>query len=111
MTIMPAAEFQVRTDLLIDAVAKAENIEASAEEVEQYAKDFAERVNAKVEEVKSYFGEAYLAEEKKRQKATDLILESAVVGELPAAEPEEKAEEPAAEEKTEEKAEEEPKAE
>ena len=35
MTIMPAAEFQVRTDLLLDAVIKAENIEVTEEEAEE----------------------------------------------------------------------------
>ncbi|MDO4972897.1 MAG: trigger factor [Eubacteriales bacterium] len=96
MTIMPAAEFQVKNDLLIDAVVKAENIEVSDEEAEEYVKKVAESVNASVEEIKQYFGAEYIAQEKKREKATNVILESAVVGEMPAAE--EKAEEPAAEE-------------
>ena len=96
MTIMPAAEFQVKNDLLIDAVVKAENIEVSDEEAEEYVKKVAESVNASVEEIKQYFGAEYIAQEKKREKATNVILESAVVGEAPAAE--EKAEEPAAEE-------------
>ena len=52
-----------------------------------------ESVNASVDEVKQYFGADYIAQEKKREKAAALILESAVVGEAPAAE------EPAAEEK------------
>ena len=95
MTIMPAAEFQVKHDLLIDAVVKAENIEVSEEEVEEYAKKIAESVGASVEEVKQYFGLEYIAQEKKREMATSLILDSAVVGEAPAAEAEseEKAEE------------------
>ena len=96
MTIMPAAEFQVKNDLLIDAVVKAENIEVSDEEAEEYVKKVAESVNASVEEIKQYFGAEYIAQEKKREKATNVILDSAVVGEAPAAE--EKAEEPAAEE-------------
>ena len=95
MTIMPAAEFQVKNDLLIDAVVKAENIEVSDEEAEEYVKKVAESVNASVEEIKQYFGAEYIAQEKKREKATNVILDSAVVGEAPAAE--EKAEEPATE--------------
>ena len=98
MTIMPAAEFQVKQDLLIDAVVKAENIEVSDEEAEEYVKKVAESVNASVEEIKQYFGAEYIAREKKREKATEIILSSAVVGEAPAA----------AEEKAEEKAEETP---
>ena len=101
MTIMPAAEFQVKNELLIDAVAKAENIEVSEEEAEEYVKKVAESVNASVDEVKQYFGADYIAQEKKREKATAVILDSAVVGEAPAAE-EEKAEEKAEEAKAEE---------
>ena len=98
MTIMPAAEFQVKQDLLIDAVVKAENLSVSDEEAEEYVKKVAEGVNASVEEIKQYFGAEYIAREKKREKATEIILSSAVVGEAPAA----------AEEKAEEKAEETP---
>ena len=87
-TIMPAAEFQVKNDLLIDAVAKAENIEVSEEEAEEYVKKVAESVNASVEEIRQYFGAEYIAQEKKREKAAALILDSALVGEAPAAEAE-----------------------
>lgn len=97
MTIMPAADFQVRTDLLLEAVIKAENIEVSEEEAEEYVKKVAESVNASVEEIKQYFGSDYIAEERKREKATDIIIGGAVVGELPVAE-EKAGEEPAAEE-------------
>lgn len=95
MTIMPAAEFQVKNDLLLSAVAKAENLSVSDEEAEEYVKKVAESVNASVEEIKQYFGADYIAQEKKREKATNIILDSAVVGEAPAAEAEseEKAEE------------------
>ena len=95
MTIMPAAEFQVKNDLLLSAVVKAENLSVSDEEAEEYVKKVAESVNASVEEIKQYFGAEYIAQEKKREKATNIILDSAVVGEAPAAEAEseEKAEE------------------
>lgn len=86
MTIMPAAEFQVRSDLLLDAVIKAENIEVTEEEAEEYVKKVAETVNASVDEIKQYFGADYIAEEKKREKATNIIVDSAVVGEAPAEE-------------------------
>ena len=51
-------------------------------------------VPASVDEIKQYSGAAYIAEEKQREKATDIIIGSAVVGELPA---EEKTEESSAE--------------
>ena len=86
MTIMPAAEVQVRTDLLLDAVIKAENIEVTEEESEEYVKKVAETVNASVDEIKQYFGADYIAEEQKREKATNIIVDSAVVGEAPAEE-------------------------
>ena len=34
--IMPGAEFNVKNDLLLDAIIKAENIEATEEELEEY---------------------------------------------------------------------------
>ena len=86
MTIMPAAEYQVRSDLLLDAVIKAENIEVTEEEAEEYVKKVAETVNASVDEIKQYFGAEYIAEEQKREKATNIIIDSAVVGEAPAEE-------------------------
>ena len=101
ITVLPAAEFQVRTDLLLEAVANAEQIELSEEEAEEYAKSVAESVNASVEEVKNFFGSEYLAQEKKREKATEIILGSAVVGEAPEQEQSEE-EQPAPEEKAEE---------
>lgn len=91
--IMPSAEQQVKQELLLEAVAAAENLEVSEEEAEEYVKKVAENVQASVEEIKKYFGADYIAAEKKREKATDLILSSAVVGEAPAKEEEEKKEE------------------
>ena len=86
MTIMPAAEFQVRTDLLLDAVNKAENSGGTEEDSGEYVKKVAETVNASVDEIKQYFGADYIAEEQKREKATNIIVDSAVVGEAPAEE-------------------------
>jgi len=83
VTIMPAAEYQVRNDLLLEAVIKAENIEVSEEEAAEYVKKVAESVNASEDEIREYFGADYIAREKQREKAGDIILNSAVVGELP----------------------------
>ena len=84
--IMPSAEQQVKQELLLEAVAAAENLEVSEEAAEEYVKKVAESVNASVEEIKNYFGAEYIAEEKKREMATELIVNSAVVGEAPAEE-------------------------
>ena len=77
-TIRPAAEFQVRNDLLLEAVIKAENIETTEEENREYLNKVAESIGAKAEEVEKYFGMDYIAEEKKKEKASTLIIDSAV---------------------------------
>ena len=51
-TIRPAAEFQVRNDLLLEAVIKAENIETTEEENREYLNKVAESIGAKAEEVR-----------------------------------------------------------
>ena len=85
LNIRPAAEYQVKNDLLLDAVVAAEKIEASAEEIDAYVAKMAESFGAKAEQIKSYFGEEMLAEEVKKEKAGKLIVDSAVVA-APAAE-------------------------
>ena len=77
-TIRPAAEFQVRNDLLLEAVIKAENIETTEEENREYLNKVAESIGTKAEEVEKYFGMDYIAEEQKKEKASTLIIESAV---------------------------------
>ncbi len=77
-TIRPAAEFQVRNDLLLEAVIKEEKIETTEEENREYLNKVAESIGAKAEEVEKYFGMDYIAEEQKKEKASTLILESAV---------------------------------
>ena len=77
-TIRPAAEFQVRNDLLLEAVIEAENIETTEEENREYLNKVAESIGAKAEEVEKYFGMDYIAAEQKKEKASTLILESAV---------------------------------
>ena len=90
VSIRPGAQVQVKNDLLIEAVIKAENIEVTDEEVEEYLNKVAESIQAQPEEVKNYFGLAFLAGERKKEKATNLIIDSAVITE--AAPEEEKAE-------------------
>ena len=90
VSIRPGAQVQVKNDLLIEAVIKAENIEVSDEEVEEYLNKVAESIQAQPEEVKNYFGFEFLAGERKKEKATNLIIDSAVITE--AAPEEEKAE-------------------
>ena len=90
VSIRPGAQVQVKNDLLIEAVIKAENIEVTDEEVEEYLNKVAESIQAQPEEVKNYYGLEFLAGERKKEKATNLIIDSAVITE--AAPEEEKAE-------------------
>ena len=82
-SILPSAQMQVRTELLLEAVAKAENIEMTEEEAEAYLKRIAESVNAKPEEIKEYFGMDTIRNEYLKEQATNVIIDSAEVGEMP----------------------------
>ncbi len=92
-SILPSAQLQVRTELLLEAVAEAENIELAEEETDAYLQRIADSVNAKPEEIKEYFGLETIRNEYKKEKATNIIMESAEIGEMeepaPAEEPEE----------------------
>ncbi len=77
-SIRPAAEMQVKTELLLEAVAKAENLEPTEEELDAYAAKMAEGIGASAEDVKRYFGADYLMDETKRNQAMELIVSSAV---------------------------------
>ena len=69
-SIRPAAEYQVRNDLLLEAVIEAEKIENTEDEIREYLDKVAESVGAKPEQVEQYFGMDYIAAEKKKEKAT-----------------------------------------
>jgi trigger factor len=84
--LRPGAEFQVKNDLLIDAIVKAENIEVTDEDVEEYLKKVGEDVKASPEDLKQYFGIDFIKEECKKDKANSVIFDSAVVGEAKPAE-------------------------
>ncbi len=89
-SILPSAQYQVRTELLLEAVAKAENIELTEEETDAYLQRIADSVNAKPEEIKEYFGLETIQNEYKKEKATSVIMDSAEIGEMDKpAEPEE----------------------
>ena len=98
-SIRPAAEAQVKTELLLEAVAKAENLEPTDEELEAYYQKTAEGVRATVDDVKRYFGETFLKNELKKEQAMNLIVENAIAKSADETQPEEAAAE--AEEKAE----------
>lgn len=80
-TLRPAAVYQVKQELLLDAVAAAENIEVTDEDTDEYIKGAAETVNAKPEDILNYFGMDFIRNEFKKEKATKIIIESASVSE------------------------------
>ena len=88
-TIRPAAEYQVKQELLLNAIVEAENIEVTDEELEDYIKGAAETVGATPEQIRQYFGDEYIRNEFKKEKATKVVIESATE-EAPAEEPAEK---------------------
>lgn len=93
-SIMPAAEAQVKNELLLEAIVAAEGFAPTAEETEEYIAKTAEKLGAKAEELKQYFGVDFIAEEQKKEMASNIIFDTAIITE---AAPEEKAEEKAEE--------------
>lgn len=93
-SIMPAAEAQVKNDLLLEAIVAAEGFAPTAEETEEYIAKTAEKLGTKAEELKQYFGVDFIAEEQKKEMASNIIFDTAIITE---AAPEEKAEEKAEE--------------
>ena len=113
------AEQQVRVALTLEAIVKAENIEAEEEAIEaEYAK-MAESYGVEVDKVKGIVSAGNIADNLKFNKAIDLIKSTAKVTDAPKEAAEEKQEEAPAKPKTtrkrkpktEEKAEEAPKTE
>ena len=93
-SIMPAAEAQVKNDLLLEAIVAAEGFAPTEEETEEYIAKTAEKLGPKAEELKQYFGVDFIAEEQKKEMASNIIFDTAIITE---AAPEEKAEEKAEE--------------
>lgn len=93
-SIMPAAEAQVKNDLLLEAIVAAEGFAPTEEETEEYIAKTAEKLGAKAEELKQYFGVDFIAEEQKKEMASNIIFDTAIITEVA---PEEKAEEKAEE--------------
>ena len=93
-SIMPTAEAQVKNDLLLEAIVAAEGFAPTEEETEEYIAKTAEKLGAKAEELKQYFGVDFIAEEQKKEMASNIIFDTAIITE---AAPEEKAEEKAEE--------------
>lgn len=77
-TFRPQAERRVKTTLALEAIAKAEKLEASADELAEEYKKMAEEYSMKEEEVKKYVAEDKLTEDLLTKKALELIKNAAV---------------------------------
>ncbi len=77
-SIRPGAEFQVKSDLLLNAVMEAETLDDNDEAFAAYVEKVAGDVGATVEQLKQYFGEDFMKHEFRKELATNLIVDSAV---------------------------------
>ena len=77
-SIRPAALFQVKNDLLLDAVMGAEELADTDEAFAAYIEKTAQDVGATAEQLRQYFGEDFMRHEFRKELATDLIVGSAV---------------------------------
>ena len=92
-TTRPTAEKQTRTELLLAAVAKAENIEITEDDLKAEYEKLAEAYGMKVEDVEKAIDVEGLTAQLRRDRAVALIAESGVAVEKKEEEPaEEKAE-------------------
>lgn len=80
-SIRPSALFQVKQDLLLNAIIEEEKLEVTDEELDKYIEDIAADINSKPEELRSYFGEGFIRRECLMKKATDAIFDTATVSE------------------------------
>ena len=72
------AEVRTKTNLVIEAVAEAEKIEASQEEIDNEIKELSEQHNMPIDQVKRFLTEDMLKHDIKMKKAVEVITESAV---------------------------------
>lgn len=77
----PEAEKQIKTRLTLEAIAKAENIKATAKEIDQEIERMASMYQMEVDKVKEMFGDTerdQIAMDLAVQKAVDFVLKNAV---------------------------------
>ncbi|MFZ2483303.1 MAG: trigger factor, partial [Streptococcus parauberis] len=73
------ADKRVKTNLVIEAIAKAEGFEASDEEIEKEINDLATEYNMPVEQVRTLLSADMLKHDIAMKKAVEVITESAKV--------------------------------
>ena len=88
-TVMrPQAMFELNTELLLDAIAKAENIESTDDELEEAIADMAKNYGMEADQVRQYVNRDVVRADLCRRKAAQIIRDTAVDAEpdAPAAE-------------------------
>lgn len=75
---MDGAKQQVKTKLALDAIVKAENIEASEEEIEAEVNKLAEQYNMEADKIKAAVPAEQLSADITTRKAVDFIVDNAV---------------------------------
>lgn len=78
-TFKVGAEKQVKVSVALRAIIDAEKIEATDEEITAEAEKIGQQYGMDADQVKKVLSEEQLAEDVKRNKAVDLIIDSAVV--------------------------------
>lgn len=74
----PAAERQVQADLLLEAVAKAENIEATEEDKNEFYNKLAADYGEEAEKIRGMIDENLMVQDIVHRKAADVMYDSAV---------------------------------
>ena len=79
--LRPQAEQQVKTRLALEKIAEIENIEVTAEEVEEEYNSLATAYSMEVDQIKSFVSAEDLTADKKVQKAVELVKAAANIKE------------------------------
>ena len=80
-TLLPEAERRIRSRLTLEAIAKAENLEATEEEIDAEIAKMAEQYKMSVEDIRKAIGESGIKQMQKdsaMQKAITLIADNAI---------------------------------
>ena len=76
--IRPSAVNDAKVELLVKAVIDAENIEGTEDELNEYIEKISGQVGASADEIRQYFGMDYITDEFRKEKALEIIADSAV---------------------------------
>jgi trigger factor len=86
--VRPRCESEVRTELVLEKIADAEQMEATAEEIEKEYQSAADTYGMEIDKIKAAVASEYIEHDVKARKAADFLVENAVATDKPE-EPEE----------------------